>query len=135
MLRNWLVGEQCCEMDVVAATAIVIDGGLEVGERVDAVFFLAPATCQCSHSFSTLCGAFVPVKLLHPFLLRINDPLPTDPKLAMAARILPVLIRLFRDWTQLEQRLEVLQLLIFNMQLEGSGLLLRACWYGAEGFS
>jgi hypothetical protein len=42
----WLVRKQCGEMDIVGATAIILDGGLEVGERVDAVFFLAPVACQ-----------------------------------------------------------------------------------------
>jgi hypothetical protein len=121
-------------MDVVAAAVIVLDRSLEVGERVDPVLFLAPISSHYNNIFRIVARVYIPIELLNPFLLCINDPLPADSKLAMASLILLVLVRVFCDWTQFEQSLEFLQLLFFDVQVEGCGLLLRTCWRGAEGF-
>lgn len=71
----------------------------------------------------------LPVEALLPMLLCVYHPLVRNTELAIFPQ---VLVRLFRNGTELEQSLEILKLLVVNVQLEWCWLLACACWHTAE---
>lgn len=76
-----------------------------------------------------------PVELVLPIRLRVLHPLLAYAELTMVAFVLLILIRIFRNRTQSEQGLEILQLLVFYMKLKWCRLLLRAHWHRSEKLS